>query len=197
MQDGAAVEEAKRGLRFAMRAARLAQPAWLAAVRSRRIAARLSRLSAVRRGRLILGYAAVRGEADPGEALRACRRAGAQVALPRVSGPRRLEFHLVTDASTLLPGAFGIPEPAADARTRVDPRDAGLVLVPGTVFSLTGDRIGSGQGFYDALLATLSVPAVGLGYELQVVAAIPAARHDRRLDALVTERRLLLFGGSG
>jgi 5-formyltetrahydrofolate cyclo-ligase len=187
-------EDAKRSLRLAIRGRRLAQWRWLAAWRSRAMCARLLRVSAFRRARLVLGYAPVRGECDPGPALAAARRAGAVTALPRVAGPRLLAFHAVDGAGGLPRGAFGIPEPPADERTRVDPRDAEVVLVPGCAFSLTGDRLGAGGGFYDALLRRREGAAIGIGFELQVVAALPVEPHDIRLDALVTERRTRYFG---
>jgi len=186
--------QAKAELRAAIGARRLAPAAWLARRNGRRIAGRLVRLSAFRRARLVLAYVPVRGEADPGPALRAALRAGARVALPRVAGPRRIEFHVVEDAGALVPGAFGIPEPPADPRTRVDPAGAGIILVPGMAFGMTGERVGYGGGFYDAFLRVPHAPAVGVGFELQVLASVPAAAHDIRLDALVTEARTRLFG---
>jgi len=197
MTDRRDLEEAKQALRDALRSRRGGQPRRLARRRNLRLAAHLVRLSAFRRSRLILAYAPVRGEADPAAALATARRAGLTIALPRVTGPHRLAFHLVPEGAPLVPGAFGIPEPGADARTLVDPADAGLILVPGLAFSLTGERLGYGGGFYDALLRQRRAPAVGLGHEWQVLAAVPVARHDVRLDALVTERGTRLFGAAG
>jgi 5-formyltetrahydrofolate cyclo-ligase len=190
------VDDAKRALRLAVRARRQAQWRWLARLRSRAMCRRLASLSAFRRARLVLGYAAVRGEADPGPALALARRMGTQVALPRMAGPHALEFFTIAGSGDLVRGPFGIPEPRPDPGRRVDPRTAGLVLVPGTVFSLTGERVGAGGGYYDALLRHRAGPAVGLAFDLQLVATVPVARHDQRLDALVTERRTLLFGAA-
>jgi 5-formyltetrahydrofolate cyclo-ligase len=69
-----------------------------------------------------------------------------------------------------------------------------LVLVPGVAFDGSGRRLGRGRGHYDATLAALSPAAVriGLAFELQIVAAVPCEPHDMPLDAIVTERRVLV-----
>lgn len=185
----------KQALRAVIQARRRAQPGWLRAWRSRAIAAAARRLSAWKAARLVLLYAPVRGEVDPGALARAAWREGRGVAYPRVAGPGRLVFHRVRSQAELVAGAFGVPEPRADAATAVDPRNAGFIAVPGVAFSLAGDRLGWGGGFYDALLAARrGAPgvAVGLAFAFQVHAAIPVEARDEAVAAVVTERGVRL-----
>ena len=53
-----------------------------------------------------------------------------------------------------------------------------------------GHRLGGGSGYYDWSLAVGSCAPVyfGLGFEFQVVEAVPHGSRDVRMDAIVTER---------
>lgn len=64
--------------------------------------------------------------------------------------------------------------------------------MPGLGFTRDGARIGYGGGYYDRALRALraarpDVLAVGFGFALQVVDALPVGPHDAPLDAVVTE----------
>ena len=77
------------------------------------------------------------------------------------------------------------------------------VLAPGVGFDPRGVRLGRGQGFYDRALARLRMDGgpvfvIGLGFEFQVVDALPCEAWDQPMDAIATELRLLTAepGGS-
>ncbi len=185
--------EEKRALRAALVAARRALPAAERLEKSRTIAARLDEVPAFRSARTLAVYSALGAEVDTAViAARALAR-GALLVFPRVvPGDRRLAFgRCAPDA--LACGPLGALEPPADAAEV--PRDAvDAVLLPGVAFSADGHRLGRGGGYYDATLEAMPRAArIGLGFELQVVPALPFEAHDARLDALVTEARTLLF----
>lgn len=117
----------------------------------------------------------------------ALRARGIGVAYPRViPGGLRLDLHLVT-IDALVPGTFGLREPAADA-ARVDLATITAFCVPGLAFDRTGGRVGWGRGYYDATLA--AAPAamrVGLAFECQLLDAVPAEAHDIKLHHVITE----------
>ena len=56
------------------------------------------------------------------------------------------------------------------------------------------NRLGQGGGFYDRFLATVPplVKTCGVAFEAQMVRSVPMDRHDRALDAVITESRLIL-----
>lgn len=113
---------------------------------------------------------------------------GRVLALPRMQG-ERLCFARVERWDTLVRGRFGIPEPAATApEVRLARGD--LVLLPGVAFDARGGRLGRGGGHYDRALAALreAPHLVGVGFAFQLVARVPMAAHDRRVDAFVCER---------
>jgi len=67
-----------------------------------------------------------------------------------------------------------------------------VVIVPGVAFTVDGDRLGQGGGWYDRFLAELApeVTTIGVGFELQLLERLPVEPHDVRLDHVVTESGL-------
>lgn len=88
--------------------------------------------------------------------------------LPRVVAGEPLTFHAGD-------GSPGTPD---------------IVLVPLIAVDRAGTRLGQGGGHYDRTLAALRaagpVLAVGVAWDVQVVAALPAEPWDEPLDALAT-----------
>ena len=80
----------------------------------------------------------------------------------------------------------------------VPPAEIDLVIVPGLAFDASGERLGRGGGFYDRFLAQPGfrpgVVRCGVGYDFQIVDSIPTLAHDIRLDAIVTDRRIIRIG---
>jgi 5-formyltetrahydrofolate cyclo-ligase len=141
----------------------------------------------IKRGSVVGAYHAMPDEADPSLLLARLVEMGAHIAFPRVAAKAMpLEYHLVPDGEVLAPGHYGIPEPMAHwpAVTPV------LLLVPLLAFDPRGHRLGYGGGFYDRTLAALNVPAIGIAYAGQEVAALPHEPHDIALDGVLTEHGL-------
>jgi 5-formyltetrahydrofolate cyclo-ligase len=86
----------------------------------------------------------------------------------------------------------GISQPA-DASLRLHPRWLDLVYVPLVAFGSSGERLGSGAGYYDRAFAfrhatNLSRPKlVGLAFESQHAPGLQLQPWDVPLDAVVTE----------
>lgn len=135
-------------------------------------------------GTIVGGYHALPEEADPALLLARLVETGCAVAFPRVTGKDQpLDFHHVPDGEVLLPGSFGIPEPL-ESWPRATPD---VLLVPLLAFDGAGHRLGTGGGFYDRTLALLKVPAIGIAFAGQQVAALPHEGHDMTLHAILTE----------
>ena len=113
---------------------------------------------------------------------------------PRVQGAE-IEFVDVHRLDDLAPSAWNsaVWEPAFPAARVILPAEIDLILVPGLAFTRDGHRLGRGGGFYDRFLAQLPERTVKLGvcFDLQMVEALPAEAHDRRVDAVVTESGLI------
>jgi 5-formyltetrahydrofolate cyclo-ligase len=64
-------------------------------------------------------------------------------------------------------------------------------------FDSSGIRLGRGGGVYDAAFppGTEGPLLFGVAFELQLVPRLPCGPHDRRMHAIVTERRLVRVAG--
>lgn len=60
-------------------------------------------------------------------------------------------------------------------------------LVPGVSFSLQGQRLGRGKGFYDRFLEDQKGIKIGLAWSGQLKENIPVESHDCHMDFIVTE----------
>lgn len=135
----------------------------------------------------VVGLYAAKGSEVATAAIDArARAAGLRVAYPIVEGPLRLSF-AEAQIGELVPGPFGLREPAASA-TRVALADVAAFLVPGVAFDRSGGRIGWGRGYYDATLAAAPAAVrIGLAFECQVLDRVERDPHDVVLHHVVTE----------
>ena len=134
-------------------------------------------------------------ELDPAALDARLRGRCVNIALPvAVAKDAPLVFRLHVTGAALRRDAAGVPAPGPEA-PEVTP---GLVVVPLLAFDATGARLGQGGGFYDRTLAALRargrVTALGLAYAGQEVERLPAELHDERLDAVLTEVGVRVFG---
>jgi 5-formyltetrahydrofolate cyclo-ligase len=109
---------------------------------------------------------------------------------------KSLQFALYTPDSTLISNRYQITEPDAGGKffshAKLD-----CVLLPLCGFDLQGHRLGSGGGYYDRTFAgklQRDRPVlIGVGYQLQAVAALPADDWDVTLEGVLTETKILKF----
>ncbi len=186
--------EAKSALRRDILARRDALDPGLRARHSRVALDRVVRLPSFRAAPVVLAYASFGSELDTRALLGDVLGGGRTLVLPRVDRQaRRLVLHEVRDlAADLLPGTWGIPEPAPERCRLVAPDEVKFVLVPGVAFDPDGGRVGYGAGYYDRLLGEWPAPLPPLAaaaFELQIVPAVPVLPTDHRVDLVVTESR--------
>ena len=84
---------------------------------------------------------------------------------------------------------LGIREPNPETCEAAAPAKLDLILFPGVVFDINGNRIGFGKGCYDRFFAELSrdIPRWALAYDFQILDRIPAEKTDIPASAFVTE----------
>jgi len=91
------------------------------------------------------------------------------------------------------PGYRNIPEPIPQRCKAMPFEQIDLAIMPGIAFDERGGRIGHGTGFYDRLIPKLDVTTrkVALAFECQIVPQIPMEPHDRYIDIIITEKRII------
>ena len=193
--------DADRAARRRLRALRRSMPRAERAAAARAIAARLRRLGCARPGLRVAAYLAMPGEASLADFLAAASATGTRLWVPRIASRRRrtLEFVELAPGASLRRGAYGIAEPAGCGRpVRIGNLD--VVLVPLVAFDRAGHRLGMGAGYYDRALAARRdrdrayrrPKLVGIAYACQEVDSIEPRAWDVALDAVVTERELIV-----
>ncbi|MBO4345043.1 MAG: 5-formyltetrahydrofolate cyclo-ligase [Victivallales bacterium] len=168
--------------------------------RDRLSAALVSRLAAselLSAASVMVGFMPIRQEPDIFATMESWLSAGRRLFLPAYSAEDccyRLAEVGGLDESWMSRGKFGIPEPVRTITDAVPPFHftmPAIWLVPGLAFSEDGARLGRGGGYYDRLLKGADGVKVGLLYECQIAAAIPALDYDIRMDFLLTETRTI------
>jgi 5-formyltetrahydrofolate cyclo-ligase len=157
-----------------------------------RIAEALLALDELAGAQTVLAHAALPTEIDPAPAIARLRERGVRIAYPRIESPGVLGLHYVSHELDLVPGPFGLAQPIEFA-PRMHPNDADALLLPGIAFDERGMRLGYGGGYYDRLLPQFRSDCVriGLGFDEQVLAEIPAESHDEHVDIVVTPTRVI------
>ena len=152
------------------------------------IAAALPPLLPQLKGGILGFYWPVRGEVDLRPVAPSLIAAGWTLTLPAITDPAGpLEYRLWTPGMVLGEGRYGIPAP--EAGTPVRPN---ILLAPLVGFDAANYRLGYGKGYFDRTLAALDPRpvAIGVGFELALVASVFPRPHDIPMDFILTEGAL-------
>lgn len=159
---------------------------------------RVQALPAWQEAHAVALYMALKEEVDTGLLLRHAWESGKAVFLPRVRPhePGCMDFVRCSGPEDLVPGAFHLLEPRPDlpGLEADNPRfTATLMVIPGVGFARSGYRLGFGGGYYDRFLtkASPSLLRLGLCYQCQLLAHLPAAPWDQRMNCICTDKETL------
>lgn len=153
----------------------------------------------------IAAYWPVAEEIDTRPLLQRCQKQGAQVYLPAVvkahaAGKTSMEFRLFDTEKPSAKDATGLCCPPDDSSV-ITLHKLHLMLLPVRAFDGSGNRLGTGGGYYDRYLAAKGDHArpflIGLGFtEQQTTEPISPEAHDVRLDAVATPLALHLHNAT-
>ena len=93
----------------------------------------------------------------------------------------------------LNPGPRNILQPD-ESRCKVVPIDKiDIAIIPAVALDEKGGRIGSGKGYYDRLIPRLAITTrkVALAFEEQIIPQVPIESHDKHVDIIITENRVI------
>ncbi len=201
-------QDEKKAFRKAMLAKRDAIPYENRMEADRARDARIRNWDVYKEAELLLFYVSYRSEADTRLLMKEALEAGRNVAVPKVVGSDMV-FYRITHMNQLVEGYKGILEPdteRCEAITEMNSADDGrmqsvtkpalpehaILFVPGCAFDENGGRMGYGGGFYDRFMERYpDVLRVALAYEEQLVEEVPREAHDKAVDVIITEARVI------
>ena len=120
---------------------------------------------------------------------------GKRVCIPLCTDTKAhiMEAKLYTDETVLVPGAYGIMEPPADAET-VPSEEIDLIVLPCVSCDRSCNRLGHGAGYYDRYLPGTDASLIALCTEKLMSDEIPVDEFDIPLDAVITENDIYRRG---
>ncbi|PST18614.1 5-formyltetrahydrofolate cyclo-ligase [Mesorhizobium plurifarium] len=181
-------KDLKAALRKERLALRDAMPAEVRIEASLAMADHAGDVIALDPGHVVSGFWPIRSEADIRPLMVRLRDRGARLCLPVILDKKAIVFRELLDGIAVVETGFGTTGPGPDA-PEVDPD---IMLVPLSAFDALGHRIGYGAGYYDRAIERLRrkghMPRlIGIAFDCQEVASVPAEPHDVALDAVLTE----------
>ena len=133
-------------------------------------------------------YSSIKNEVQTHRLFQTALEQGLHVYFPRVE--QGLCFYEVNGPEELQRGAWAIPEPQKHCQGLGDDEKFELIVVPGVVFTRDCRRIGYGRGFYDRVITEISMRSLALAFDFQVLDNFPDDTWDKRIDGVLTEKRL-------
>lgn len=177
--------EDKQALRARMRALRRALGEKQQQEASQAVWKQLEDWEVYRNARVVMAYAAARGELSVEPVIRDILASGRTLCLPRCESPGIMTARRVASLDQLVTGAYGLQEPD-DSCEVMDRGAIDLILVPGTAFDARGGRLGQGGGYYDRFLPGCRAALAGVCHAFAVVSSVPCAEHDAVMDWIIT-----------
>jgi 5-formyltetrahydrofolate cyclo-ligase len=161
----------------------------------RAIGKRLFEFANFLESRIVLMYVGGKNEIPTGDILKLAHEYGKIVVLPAFdAGTHKMNLMKVDYLEKdLRSGPRGVSEPDPDRCKRVPIDKIDIAIIPGIAFDEKGARIGTGQGYYDRLIPRLSITTrkVALAFEEQIVPQIPMESHDKFVDIIITDKRII------
>lgn len=145
--------------------------------------------------KIALLYVSSKYEVDTREILRRSYEYGKIVVLPGFNTEKfQMTLMKVSNPETdLILGPRNILQPNPERCKVVPIESIDIAIIPGVAFDEKGGRVGSGEGYYDRLIPRLAITTrkVSLLFESQIFQQAPMEFHDKYVDILITENRII------
>lgn len=108
-------------------------------------------------------------------------------AFPRCGKGHSMTFHhVICPEQELRPGAMGILAPLPELPI-IPPQQMDIIIVPGVGFTLSGQRLGYGGGYYDRYLPMCTQAHIlALAFPEQIEGSLPTDEHDFPIPTVLT-----------
>lgn len=184
----------KKTLRADMRARARALPAEYTQAADAAIAKHILSLPEYNAADTVFCFVPMPREPDITPVLRDALRSGKRLCVPRCLEEGQMALCVIHSLSELMPGAYGILEPAKDCET-LSPETPDFAVIPCVSCSREGTRLGQGGGYYDRFLPRFHGTAAMVCREELLCESIPTEEHDRNIPLVVTENGIF-YGGT-
>lgn len=145
---------------------------------------RLLALKELQGAKTVYSYMSYGREVDTVGLMKILWAQGIQTAVPRVE-KEQIFFYLVSRMDQLAPGCKGILEPVEGCERACD--RLAPVITPGMAFSLNGDRIGYGGGYYDRFFRQEPEHIrIAAAYPFQIYERLETEECDQKVHRIVT-----------
>jgi 5-formyltetrahydrofolate cyclo-ligase len=149
-------------------------------MRSVQLWAAVAELPEFQRAGSVMAFVGAKGEPDTDPLFARLAAEGRRLLLPRIANKA---IEVCDGSAPMVVSSFGISEPTGPA---LPFDEVDFVIVPGLAFTVRGDRLGYGAGFYDRFLAEVTAPNAGVCFTEQLVDEMPTAAHDIRVQRVVS-----------
>lgn len=184
------VHRAKMELRKRLRGLRNTTPAGALAKRSEKIVERLVAMEVVAGAKRVALFWPIeaRHEVDLRPLDAQLRARGVEISYPSIEPSGEMTFRAAT-VDELVEDPLGF---RAAPQSAPEPDSLDVVIVPAIALDANGNRLGYGAGFYDRALPRFA-PAkkIGVAYDFQLLAEVPALANDVTMDFVVTDVRTI------
>lgn len=162
--------------------------------KDKKIFKRLIDLEIFRDAKYILSYVSVNLEVDTINLIKYCFEKEKKVFVPVCSKKNyNMSFYFLNSLKQLHISDFSLLEPIPNKKNLFKNVlfEKVVSIVPGFVFSVLGDRIGYGKGFYDRFLKGFNGVKIGLCYDFNLEQEILKNSFDVPVDLVLTENRTI------
>ncbi len=152
------------------------------------IAEKLFNSEEYKKSGFVFAYSSYGTEAETGDIIKKAFSDGKRIALPVMLEEKgKMAFIEITPKTELVKNKTGIFEPVYDEEKAVTPKKGEVVIVPGAAFTLKGERMGYGGGYYDRYLSRCEAFKIGICFKEQLAEELPQDCFDIKTDTVITD----------
>tara|TARA_B100001057_G_scaffold364464_1_gene367307 strand:- start:5060 stop:5605 length:546 start_codon:yes stop_codon:yes gene_type:complete len=140
--------------------------------------------------KIIGGYYPFNYELDILNVLKVLEKKDYILSLPKIAKNNKMDFFQWSFKEPLKINKYGIPETIS--KKKIYPN---ILLIPLVGFDNQLNRLGYGGGYYDRYLSKVQnkhkIIKIGIGFSFQKIKKLPINKYDKKLDCIITERKII------
>jgi 5-formyltetrahydrofolate cyclo-ligase len=109
-----------------------------------------------------------------------------QIAVPHLLDDKLMGFYATT-YKDLASNSLSLKLEEHQLTQPVKPK---IIVIPGLAFTIKGQRLGRGKGYYDRYLSRFDGVKIGIAFDCQIFSEIQTDKYDVEMDYLITETNL-------